>query len=554
MGFGMPSVGDVVNDVFGKIASALWALFGPLLTAVFAWIDKSSAPTIIYTPDGPLGKVYPLTLWMGGILALIFGFAQVALVSVNGVRSLLAFFKGVAEYLVLNASSLIVLSLVSALSSACASGIIQATFGVDSWKKLDGKSDFGSQALHGVTGMALLAIVIVSAIPFTLGLLFEFAMREGAMEVLAATFPIIAAGLVHEKFARWYWTGLRWMLALIFMLPLIALSMAIGHSIALGAGSAATETISAKVIQALVGGIISVGSLLAPWAMFKMFAFIDPHTVAGQNFRAGMPSFGGKKGGSGEDTEGAQLEASGEGDSGAGAKEAAMMAASGGTSEAGVLVAGNLGSGKGSSSGGSALSAGAMGMMGAAGLALNSFVQASTQASSGGMDRMAASADGVGAGHRSGAARGSGAGGSGGGSDLPAGAEGADNDDQGDLMTGPNNGLGSPEGGGAFEVDGGMDDATPQVSTVPGGDAGGDDASVGVDAMGEGTPGGGAMTPNGPDAVVTPAAADMGDQGVDTNGGGGVATAGASQVMPTRTPGGMDARHDATVNSPTDNM
>ena len=300
---GMPSIGDMVSTVIGKFAEMLWGIFGPILASVFTWIDKSTEPTIIYTPDGPLGKVFPITLWIGGFLVVGLGFAQIGLTAVNGTRSLFALLKGTAQYLLLSGSSLTILSVVSSLASLAAAGIIQAGFGVDSWSGLSEHGDFGQKTLSGVTGIALLIVVVFNAVPFTFGLLVEMMIREGAMEVLAATFPIIAAGLVHEKFARWYWTGVRWMLALIFMLPVLALSMVIGHSIAQGAGSAAGHGLSAQVMQALVGGFVSIIGLLWPYFLFKLFAFVDPNTVSGASFRASLPQ--GKKGGGGEDTEGA---------------------------------------------------------------------------------------------------------------------------------------------------------------------------------------------------------------------------------------------------------
>ena len=80
---GMPSIGDMVSTVIGKFAEMLWGIFGPILASVFTWIDKSTEPTIIYTPDGPLGKVFPITLWIGGFLVVGLGLIALRLLDVH---------------------------------------------------------------------------------------------------------------------------------------------------------------------------------------------------------------------------------------------------------------------------------------------------------------------------------------------------------------------------------------------------------------------------------------------------------------------------------------
>lgn len=446
MNFGFPDVGDIVDTVIGKIASIMWGFFGPLLAAVFGWIDKITTPTIVYTPNGPLGAVYPIMLWLGIVLAIGFGFAQVGLVALNGTRSLFALLKGLAQYMLLNGTSLAILSLVSALAGATATGIIQVGYGVDSWKSLGDDANFGQKALNGMTGISLFVLVVAWALPFTLGLIMEMVIRQGAMEVLAATFPIVAAGLIHEKFARWYWTALRWMLALIFMLPVIALSMVIGHSIAMGAGTSAEGGASAKVLQALIGGFIGFMSLTAPYFLFKLFAFIDPNTISGQSFRGSLPQ--GLKGGGGSDTAGDENAAEGTSDSGAGAKEAALLAATGGAS-GGAEVAGAEGAGAGGAAGGGLSGSGSM--MDSASAALGSYGKVGDAADKGG-GRASTSLDNVGAGH------GNTRGGTGS-------SDGVDSDDFAGEVTGPMSGgsgsSNSPSRSSAGHDLGGESDASP---------------------------------------------------------------------------------------------
>ena len=451
MGLGLPDIGDVVTIVLNKFAQALWGFFGPLLSAVFAFIDQTTRPTIVYTPDGPLAKVFPITLWLGLMLAIGLGFAQIGLAVVNGSRSLFALLKGTAQYMLLSGSSLVILAGVSSLASLTATGIIEAGYGTKGWSGLSEKADFGEKALNGLTGIGLLVVVLFNAIPFTLGLLTEMVIRLSAMQVLAATFPIVAAGLVHEKFARWYWTALRWMLALIFVPTLIAISMVIGHSMGQGAGSVGDGMI-AKALQAFVSGLVALASLLWPYFLFKLFAFIDPNTVAGANFRAAMPTR--KSGGGGDDSEGAKQQSEGEGDNGAGAVERAGMAvATEGGSELTNASSSGSGGGGGGGSSTSSLSTASAGALGAMGSAIASYGSTTTGASQSGATQASESLDAAGAGHAGGRGRGGGA--SAGEADADAGA-----------MTGPNGGMSgsstSSSPGGSSEV-ALSDDADPDV-------------------------------------------------------------------------------------------
>lgn len=551
---GMPSIGDMVSTVIGKFAEMLWGIIGPILASVFSWIDKSTEPTIIYTPDGPLAKVYPITLWIGGFLVVAFGFAQIGLTAINGTRSLFALLKGTAQYLLLSGSSLTILSVVSSLASLAATGIISAGFNVDSWSGLSEHGDFGQKTLNGVTGIALLIVVVFNAVPFTFGLLVEMMIRQGAMEVLATTFPIIAAGLVHEKFARWYWTGVRWMLALIFMLPVLALSMVIGHSIAQGAGSAAQEGLSAQVMQALVGGFVSIIGLLFPYFLFKLFAFVDPNTVSGANFRASLPQ--GKKGGGGEDTEGAAQASEGASDSGAGATDS--MSSSSGGSAAGSGGAGAAGSGGGGGAAGGASGAGAFSGGGVM-AALGAFSAAATSASEQGATQGHASLDSAGAGHRSQPGGSSGGGERGAGS-RPSADDGS-SDDQAGRLTGPSGTDSAPTSGGgdatygddsyATDTYGGSNGGTSEqgagsTAGAGSGSGGGGADSAGADPYGDDTPGATSGSGSSSDSDANDSTGSGGGTGSSSGGGYAVAS---EDVTPGASPDSDPAQHGSGSSS-----
>lgn len=302
---GFPSVGDAVTTVLNAIGNSVWKFADSILSAVFGLVDGAVTPTIVYTPDGPLGKIYPITLWLGLFLAICFGFAAAGKVALSGGQGIFGLLKGLALYAFVTAAGLGVLDTVKSASDATARGILSAMLNVNSWSSLSSNSTFMGGSIKGLSGIALALVSLFLIIPFGVGFLFEIIIRTGAMEILAATYPILTAGLVNEKFARWYWTGLRWMLALIFMTPLIALALGIGQSIAQGGSSDSTTQ---ALGTALVGGVVSNMSLLTPFALFKLFAFIDPNTASGQTARSafgGGSSAAGQSQGSSGDSESA---------------------------------------------------------------------------------------------------------------------------------------------------------------------------------------------------------------------------------------------------------
>lgn len=150
MGLGFPSVGDVVSGAINSISKAIWGFASTLLSAVFSILDSFSKPTIVYTPDGPLGKVFPICLWLGLLLAIGLAFAQLGSAVLSGPRGLLFLIKGIAQWAVLSAVSLSVLALVVSFADACSTGIISASFNVNNWQGLSGDKTFIAESIGGV--------------------------------------------------------------------------------------------------------------------------------------------------------------------------------------------------------------------------------------------------------------------------------------------------------------------------------------------------------------------------------------------------------------------
>lgn len=484
---GVPSVGDAVTEVINTIAEAVWGFTNDVLTAAFTIIDGHAQPTLLYTKAGPLGAVYPITLWIGIVLALCLGFAQAGRVAWAGGEGIGAALKGLGMYALVTAGGLTVINLMAKAGASIADGIIQAGFDVDNFQGLSDNSTFMAGAVKSLSGMSLALMSLFLVIPFAIGLIVEVLIREGSLLVLAATYPIICAGLVHEKFARWYWTGVRWLLALICMTPVIAIAMVIGHSMAVGAGSGKGDDALSAIGVAMVSGVVCILSLTAPLVLFKLFAFVDPNTASGQSARG---FFGGSgAGGTGTAAMGATGSSGSDGGSGDGS-DGSSQDDDGADGGAGARASSEV----------SSTQAGVMGAFGPAGAVAGSVAGGAVDGSNSAASHAADSLDSIGAGHRGGP--------SGGGDDEDDDSQQRDRQDDSGDQPDDTSGQGPSQGpapdaqdpGGAPTVD--LDKANPTERTPLGGDppdaAGGGGPSSGDGPGGGSSKGGGGKPPGGP--------------------------------------------------------
>jgi hypothetical protein len=120
-------------------------------------------------------------------------------------------------------------------------------------------------------------------IPAAIGYSLEMLFREAAIYVLVATVPIVAAGLLANVTASWFWRTCRWLVACIAMKPVLAMTLVFG--VAITGGS--------QGLSGLLAGVgVLIISLLAPFVLFRLFAFVDPNSDAGAAFRDALSGVG----------------------------------------------------------------------------------------------------------------------------------------------------------------------------------------------------------------------------------------------------------------------
>lgn len=290
------AAGSVVSSGLNSVMEGLWTFMITMLGGTFAWIDHLGAPNVD-PRTGPLAGVMPIMLWLGGAVLIILCFIQIGRGVLDGGRGFATLLVGIAQYSLITAGGLGFLAVLVTASDALALGLLKGGLNIDNWAGITAQNSVLTNAVHSVGGVGVGVLAIFVLFPAVLGLVVETLVRNASILVLAATIPLLAAGLVQESTTRWFWIGLRWMIALLLMSPALALVIVLGLRTAAGAAGAggASQGPGTAAVQVLIGLVVLLISLTCPWAMFKLFAFIDPSSVSGGRARGffGSGSSGG---------------------------------------------------------------------------------------------------------------------------------------------------------------------------------------------------------------------------------------------------------------------
>ncbi|WP_410585452.1 hypothetical protein [Amycolatopsis sp. lyj-108] len=279
-------VGGLASSVFEVAMQGIWISALWLLREAFTLVDWLSTFTVS-TTDGPVGTLWPMMLWLGGVVALGLFFWQITVSVLRGGRGFTRVMSGPFQYGAALAVTVGAIAGFLAAADGATTGILNVLHvgNFSDALKVMGLVDAGTDSVKAVV-LGLTAIF--GLVPAVLGFAMEMVFREAAIYLLTATVPIIAAGLILNTTAVWFWRGMRWVLAIIFIKPGIAVVLVIG----IGA------TGEAKGLSGLLAGVAILWmSVWVPLVLFKLFAFIDPNTEAGAAVRgafsdAGMDSYG----------------------------------------------------------------------------------------------------------------------------------------------------------------------------------------------------------------------------------------------------------------------
>lgn len=495
--------GGLISGLLGSALDGLmrdiWTGTLALLRAVLGLVGELGSIDI--TPGGGAisNELWTTMLQLAGIIAMILFFAQLAATALNPRKNFLTAATGPVQY-----------GVALALSIALVAGLLGAADGLASLILTQGANVTDTAAAMDQLGLVddnnavkatVLGILgIIGVLPLAIGYGITLIFRSASILVLVATIPITAAGLTNLATKHWFWRVSRWLLALIFLKPAFALCFALGAGVVAASGRTAGPTPlppgaaevapadGTGVVTLLLGLGIMFVALFAPFALFRLFAFIEPGTQPHQAMMSAFSSamagarstvggiagadvgsvFSGATGGrfGGDGSGGLPGLGSGMGGDKDQAAAAGLAVATGGASAA----AGAAGAGAGAGAGEAGAAGAGRGLIGAG---------------AGGSSNGAKSdGDGEQQGERPEELAGAGAAAGAGQSAVGGGASGGGT--SGGAAAGGGTGAGGSAGGGGWSIGGAASGAASSVGSIGGGRVGAAAAAVGSAAGGIG--------------------------------------------------------------------
>lgn len=367
---------DLLGSAAAKVGADVWTAAwlsiwnGGLwvMQLVFGLLDHWLTPDLSET--GPGRALYQVTWWFAGVLIVVVGMWHigVALLQRDG-RVLGRLAVGLGQFFM---AWVLWIGWCVAVVTGVAGitrPIMKTLLGVDTWSAFQpwqpfavkDVADGGIAVVLGLMGL----VMWISAI----GHLVVILTRDAALLILAAVTPVTAAGLVGDGTRAWFWKSVRWFHAAALTPLLVVLVTGVGVQFAGGTAAGQASTIEASIGTAVPAIIVIAIAVVAPMALFKLLAFVDPGTSSGTAMRAGMAAVGGLQGllrGGGGDagSSAAQADASGRSAGEAGA-EAATTTRVASSAQRAAGVFGPVGAGL-------AAGLGVMARLGSAGVALGS--------------------------------------------------------------------------------------------------------------------------------------------------------------------------------------
>lgn len=299
---------ELVSSAFDSIMQAVWDASLWILRAAFTLADQFSVFTVD-SHSGPIAVLWPMMLWISGVVALGLFFWQLTMTSLRGGRGFLRLVGGPLQYGIALAVTVGMVASFLAAGDGLTHGILEYGLQSSNFQEALQHTTFAHEAVKGIKAVVLGVCAILGVIPAGIGYVLEMLFREAAIYVLVATIPITAAGLLANVTKSWFWKALRWILACIAMKPVLALTLVLGVAIAGGS----------QGVPGLLAGIgVLLIALFAPFTLFRLFSFVDPSSDAGAAMRDALSSVGVDSYGAGNPAMQAASAALGSGGSGGG--------------------------------------------------------------------------------------------------------------------------------------------------------------------------------------------------------------------------------------------
>lgn len=277
------AVKKMIASAFDAAMQAVWDASLAVLRGAFTLADRFSVFTVSKT-SGPVSILWPMMLWISGVMALGLFFWQLVVTNLRGGRGFMRLVAGPFQYGIALAATVGMVAAFLVSVDALTDGILD--YGLQSRNFSDAlhHTSFGDGVVDGVKAIVLGICAFVGVIPAAIGYILELLFREAAIYVLTGSVPIVAAGLLANITSNWFWRTCRWLLACIAMKPVLAFAVVLGVAIAGGS----------EGLNGLLAGVgVLIISLFCPFVLFRMFAFVDPNSDSGAAFRDALSGYTG---------------------------------------------------------------------------------------------------------------------------------------------------------------------------------------------------------------------------------------------------------------------
>lgn len=309
-----------VGDVWKSAMTGLWSAAIWILKLAFRLIDGFTDPSL--SADGPMGAVLPTTLWLGGTVAVIMLFVQlaVALLRRDG-QSLGRVVLGTCQFGLVWVGYLGIAAGLVTAASGLTRGILTSMLHVQTFSGYDFAAAW-PKTISDVTLATVLGVLsILLIIPAAFFYILIMLVREAALIILVATAPISAGGLLADAGKAWFWKTTRWFFACLLISPCAALLLGIGVKLSDAAINPVppfpvwchqNPTQCANPVDgmhrwtaldnatnagmAIVGCIVIAIGAICPLILFRLLAFVEPGTASGAALRQSWSDSGGMSG------------------------------------------------------------------------------------------------------------------------------------------------------------------------------------------------------------------------------------------------------------------
>jgi len=287
--------GKVIADGWTSAMLGLWNAGLWALRLVLNTIDSLLTPDL--GADGPGAAAYRTTFWLAGALVVIMVMIQLGLAAIrrNG-KSLALVLLGLGQFVVVWAGWLGFGAAVVVACGGLTRALMESLLNVTSWSSWQPWQPFSVDDITDGTVATVLGLMGLFLWLAAIAHLLVMITRSAALIVLAAVTPIAAAGLVSEAGRAWLLKSLRWFLAAAFAPVSTVLVFGIGVQITTGVANGLADKIEQAIGTALPGVILILIASVAPAALFKLLAFVDPNTSSGAALRLGLAEAGGLRG------------------------------------------------------------------------------------------------------------------------------------------------------------------------------------------------------------------------------------------------------------------